>query len=259
MTPVGASEISISNPKEMYTKVDADFSMPGLRVYVQSGRDTYSVVIRSNERQEDWQVYLEDNDQDGALPGTTLIYKGNDYKIASVIQASNRSWVYRLNPWPHYETWYQVVELTPEKVRKRLKEKRASERLRKLSEISRYYEGFLGFLPGRWQEWLGNLCHFSPEQASRKNALMEYFVVFPVCAIGVLGPFRDFVASSIYAGLMVVLFFFLLAFEGAIRWGHISASSGPCGILVLEAVAWVLRVLWRIARWDFGGPRRRPE
>ena len=94
-----------------------------------------------------------------------------------------------------------------------------------LTRLSIFYELLLGWLPGGVQQKIANRLYFSPEDASRKNALVELlfgFYTYHVCF-----------SQNNYQFFYVSMF--LLA-DGLLRWVHVSCSDRPLGLFPVEIV-----------------------
>ncbi|NQU41914.1 hypothetical protein HQ520_01420 [bacterium] len=251
--------ISVIDP----IRVNVDFSVPGMRIYRQNETSPWPVIVHTAVGQARWEVY---SNQPGFLPGLvvpTLLYEGRDYCIAEAEEGASGAWVYRLKPWPKGEVWQRVVELNRKTIEEKERRERQMAREELWSHRSAYYDLFLGFLPGRLQDFLGEKLHFSAEEASRKNALVEYFVVFPLCFVGFIEPLEFIVSGEFYTPLGAGLGLFALAVEGALRWGHVVSSNRPCGLLALEILDGILRFATAglgclIGSKRSGSPRRVP-
>ena len=207
----------------------SDLSIPGLGIYLRNAEGAWPIVLRSATRREDWKVYRSLSVPESARGGTTLLYQGRAYRIDEEEQGDG-AWIYRLKKWPEGDVWHRVVRLTAEDLAREAAEKREFARARKLEEISIYYEFLLGFLPVRTQIRIARRLRFSPEHASRKNALLEFLVALPLSILMMLISWQS------PSALGIALLFWLLTVEGIVRYGHVLAKQGPCGLFLLEIV-----------------------
>lgn len=205
----------------------SDLSIPGLGIYLRNAEGAWPVILRSATRREDWKVYRSLIVHESARGGTTLLYQGRAYRIDEE-EEGDGAWIYRLKKWPEGDAWHRVVRLTAEDLAREAAEKREFARARKLEEISVYYEFLLGFLPVRTQIRIARRLRFSPEHASRKNALLEFLVSLPLSILMMLISWQS------PSALGIALLFWLLTVEGVVRYGHVLAKQGPCGLFLLE-------------------------
>jgi hypothetical protein len=225
-----------------------DVSIPGLKIYLRGRESRWPLVVRSAERQTGWRVYHDLSVEESERGGTTLHYQGKPYRIDTIEECSDTSWTYRLKRWPRDEVWQHLVRLTPEDFARDMAEKKAFARARELEEISIYYEFLLGFLPSRLQNRAAEVLRFSPEHASRTNAVLEFAVFFALAAWMTMALARSLARGDsglTNASFVVVFTYWLLAVEGLVRYGHALATQGPCGLFALEVAEKVLLFLRR--------------
>jgi macrodomain Ter protein organizer (MatP/YcbG family) len=207
----------------------SDLSIPGLGIYLRNAEGAWPLILRSATRREDWKVYRSLAVHESARGGTTLLYQDRAYRIDEE-EEGDGAWIYRLKKWPEGEVWHRVVRLTAEDLAREASEKKAFARARKLEEISVYYEFLFGFLPVRTQIRIARHLRFSPEHASRKNALLEFLVSLTLSILMMLISWQS------PSGFGAALLFWLLTVEGFVRYGHVLAKQGPCGLFLLEIV-----------------------
>lgn len=217
----------------------ANYTIPGLRIQKNIDSGPWELTIRATERQTEWTIFREKKHYEPMVMDTTIHYEGRFYRIHEEEESAG-GWIYRLNVRPPGEIMHKIVELTAEKVAEVQTEKKELDRMMTLNTISIYYEIFLGFLPARIQNNLAERLHFSPEDASRKNALLEFFFFFGCTALATILIFA--VKSTFF--LLMGFGILGLALEGFVRWGHILASNEPLGLYILE----VLDRIWQISK-----------
>jgi hypothetical protein len=213
-----------------------DLSIPGMGIYPGDEDQPWPLVIRSSTPREDWKVFHPLSDPEHERGGTTLLYKDQAYLIDQAGVTRAGVWTYRLKPWPVGEAWHRVVRLTPEDMAREAAEKQAFEKARQLEEISIYYEFLLGFLPARVQIKLAEHMRFSPTDASRKNAFLQFIGGMGLCVLmtaAVVGAGMGGGGAALGAWLLSVVFACLMG-EGFLRWGHIHATHEPLGLYLLE-------------------------
>lgn len=221
-----------------------DYTIPGMRIQKNPPSSPWALVIRCARKQEDWVPLKSRKFFDHKLMDTTIKYQGKFYRIHE-LEETESGWVYRLAPWPRGEIMCRTVELDLEKMELARLEKEDVKRMERRVAISPYYELFLGFLPARLQDKLAETWYFSPEQASRKNALAEFLVFFSVLAVTVAVILGYGDPNAILRGCL----YCLLAFEGLIRWAHVLGSNEPFGLILLEAADRLGVFLWRKIRY----------
>ena len=206
-----------------------DYTIPGLRIQKNVNPGPWEMTIRATSQQKDWTLHREKKFYEPMVMDTTIQYDGQFYRIHEEEETPS-GWVYRLKAWPRGEIMHRIVELTAEKVAEVQAEKTKIERMGKLSDISVYYEFLLGFLPARIQNKLAERLYFSPEHASRKNALLEFLVFFGLSVLSVAVVLGVKSMSLLVMGWGI----YALALEGFVRWAHILGTNEPLGLYILE-------------------------
>lgn len=217
-----------------------DYSIPGLRIQRGLPGEPWALIIRAAEAQSDWVLEptrAEDRVSIKETP-TTFLYHGQAYRLIER-EMAEAGWIYRLTPCPEGETWHHVVELSREAWLARKSE--AADDRRQMNQIRRSagYEIIYGWLPARVQENLSDRRLFSPEWASRKQALLQLYL-----CLGSLLPMLLIVARL--HSYILLLAWFCVAIDGAGRWAHVMTSNQPCGLIPLE----LADRIWRKVRGE---------
>lgn len=223
-------------PSDPDPATSADYSIPGLRIQSYDFAAQWLLVIRATEMQEDWVVYHEGSHPHKASQlATTIRYKKELYCIGDA-QETPSGWVYGLMFWPLDEVIARLVELTPEGMARDREEREELRRQTCHSTSSIFYEFVFGFLPARVQNRMAERIFFSPADASRKSGLVQFLFFCILTAVSLIGAVAAMYAYSDTAvGLLVNSFlFFVLAVEGAVRWGHAASADQPFGFTPLE-------------------------
>jgi hypothetical protein len=225
-----------------------DLSIPGLGIYPGGEDSPWPLVIKSVTPREDWKTFRPLSVHERERGGTTLIYQDRAYRIDEAGVTRAGVWTYRLKPWPEGEPWHRVVRLTAADVAREAAEKEAFAKARHLEQISIYYEFLLGFLPARIQNQLAQRMRFSPEDASRKNASLQFLVFVGISGLMTAGIWASLLGSGSPPPLRAALLSVYLMIEGFLRWGHVQAQNEPCGLFLLEACDWLYQRLSRRLR-----------
>ncbi|HBF34501.1 TPA: hypothetical protein DDW35_08045 [Candidatus Sumerlaeota bacterium] len=217
-----------------------DGSIPGVLVCIHSEHAHWPLVVRSVEDLK-WNLFVPISDGNGAnnaVP-TTVLYQGKAWRVDEIFHSNRFAWIYRLHAWPEAEPWFKVFELTHAAIKQvGVAEKQLRKRHRQ-EQCAWLYEPFIGFLPSHIQMGLARWLNFDPEQASRKNALLHFYVFFGLMMAGA----TDLVSVMLGAmPLVTARYVFVLlgfALEGLFRWAHVCASTEPCGFVVTEVFDWI--------------------
>jgi hypothetical protein len=212
---------------------EPDYSIPRLRIQTHEPAAPWALVVKSAERLEGWAAYQLPKHPMDAYVETIIHYAKQYYRIGEEEQV-DQGWVYRLNPLPRGEPLVNVVELNREafkQAEERVKERRDSDRRDRIAPI---YELLIGFLPRRVLEELSLRWGFDPEEASRKNAFLQFCLCFVLTMLGIA-----FTLAGGYTGRSIISAFtawipLALTLEGVIRWAHVHASNEPLGLFALE-------------------------
>lgn len=210
---------------EMKTS-QADYSIPRMQIIVKADPDPFALIVKTTDKQDNWFPDANFGKSDKvlrpSLPPTTFIYENKEYRLVEEVTTTT-GWEYRMKEHSAGEAMHGIVHLTAEKIIKERTEKIELKRLKIMTELGAGYEILLGWLPGEMQEALSDRWHFSPVEATRKNAFLQILICMVIAVL--------FLAMlNIGAAFILVC----LAVEGIARWMHAWGYEEPCGLTVLE-------------------------
>lgn len=215
-------------------KAGIDYSIPGMRIERFDPDDAWALVVRCAAAQPEWildPTTLAKRIATKEVP-TTIMYRETAYRIHEV-EEKNESWIYRMARCPEGEPQIQKFDLLRESIEAIATEEKETERELLLLRSSVFYDWTLGWLPAEIQEKLAERILFNPEDASRKNALLECVFGLVACVLCTAYMFAGFYVGAADF-FFEALFMLLIALEGFIRLGHIIAGGKPLGLFALE-------------------------
>lgn len=214
----------MENTQKENSSLKGDYSIPNLRIQLCDPAEPFAIIIKSAPKQ-DWTLFNPSPYIVKEKKETVILYQGKYYRIFET-EETPTGWIYRLNPLPESEIPFNVTQLDLDQWAQGVIDKHETERLHKLTRKACIYEGFLGWLPGKIQYELAKQWEFNPEDASKKNALMQA-VIFLIFAIATLG--------SKFAILMA-----WFSLWGMLRWFHVFVSETGCGFFLLEIIYYLI-------------------
>jgi len=216
-----------------------DYLIPGIKVVLFPQPVEWELVVISDKPCGNWVPFRDEKYLARREPPTTFEYKGRYYYIYEVVEGAG-GWEYKMNPAPSGDTIFSHVVLSPEfLIRSRLDEEESRCFNRKI-KLAVWYDFLLGWLPARHQIALSKRLMFSTEDASRKNALLQFLIFFPLTCLGLATQFAGYGSSfAFFGGGYSVLVLFYLSLEGYARWNHVKYAEITFGFSLFELLDWL--------------------
>ncbi len=224
------------------TPIQIDYSIPGFQVLSYGPAGEWALVVRAEKHQADWHPFEKAEGLKLDTLGSTVFYRGEHYHLVEEQQTS-MGWVYRLESWPLGEVMNDVIDLSPAYVADIKNQMLEFEKVRSRMQIGAFYEVIFGWLPARWQEAIADSVYISPNDASRKNAILQAAVspLITMLALFEIITNNDFDRVLIYVVTIAGLSFV----EGCIRLAHCIASNQAIGLFIPGAIDWFSRHILR--------------
>lgn len=218
-----------------------DYSIPGMRIRAGRDGEPWALVVQSAERQSEWVEELATVVERISNPRTpTAIHYQDQYYRIDEVERTESGWTYRMTAWPDGEPRLHTFELDRAQIRADKIEKDLMARDVHEGRAAILWGWLLGWLPSPIQNDLAEHHNFSPADASRVQAFIQFIFMLGFTWAGTGGLFAGFHLG--HTGPIGTLWFsFAMVAEGAIRYGHTLVTQEPCGFWPLELVH---RLLW---------------
>jgi len=197
-----------------------DDSVPGYRVV--QGQEPGTLAILAEREHPEWTVFAG---LSHVIP-TTILYRGEHWRIASMEPGAKGGLVYQLVPWPERDPVRRLFEFTALTFAEKEAEAIRSEALRQRSKYALAVELLTGWLPARIQHQHSDDWGTSPQRASWWNAFILFSLGGALAIPGFLFPPLFIVAMA-------------LIVDGGLRAMWLWSGREGSGVVFLEFLDWV--------------------